>query len=199
MDLEIINYLNMSFRPVKLTTSVKDLKKLNYVNPFYSVIAETIDNIISIKFTSSYFMDSNEVQIYKKSEFLSLFRKLCCARDNNIIFSNYITEFSFFLLRKLKIYKIKHEYTFNLIGKNEDDIVEFDSLGDIPNRWMRMLYDFSNSKFISFTEYDKILSTPNDLINKKINDIDIQKIILEYSEILNRYIFNVKIYKGPKI
>ena len=147
---QIIKYLSESFRPIRITASRDDWRKLKYENNIFGVqtfydkcfeeyqTRENLNQIINLSFSACFY----NYYIYTKYMMHPLTYILALVNDQS-----------------------RHDFVIDIY--NEQNVpVTFDTKGMIPNRWIRMLADFG----LENAEIDENSIVSQQEINKIWND-----------------------------
>jgi len=186
MRKALISYLIEELKPIRITTTYKHWKNLNYNNHLFSIKSNTkrydwIKNKhldITFNYNSNFDYSPNkflyETSIVKLSELIDI--DIIGKREIEIYEPNpYGSEYK----------KIK-----DLPMINDNHEISLDSLGRIPSRWLKMIHDFSGLSFKidnnSSLKMDQFELNIEDKINRIKDDTLIKNFI--------KYAFNRRLY-----
>lgn len=114
----VFDYLISEFRPVRLLVNIEDITKINYSNAIFTV--KSVSNNLELEFN-----DHQKDSHHLKSPAVAFAQKL-------------LTEKEFKVRKHL-------ESKENIYGDKYN--IAFDTNGEVPLRWIKMIMDFSGIKF----------------------------------------------------
>lgn len=180
----IIKYLAESFKPIRITASRDDWRKLKYSNSIFGV---------------SVFYDESMLA-YQTKEILS--------QCTNLIFSasfyNYCVHKEYMLHPLTHILSLvndqsRHDFVIDIY--NEQNVpVTFDTKGMIPNRWIRMLADFGlanatidENSIVTQREINQIWTNRIDSLPKQV----IENIGHNFRIIMEQPRMSIRVIRAP--
>lgn len=119
----LFDYLISEFRPVRLLTNINNVNKINYSNAIFTV--KSVCDGLELEFN-----DHQKESHHLKSPAITFAQKLLPEKN--------------FKVRK-HLETTKNNY-------NSDYNIAFDTCGEVPLRWIKMILDFSGVKFRIDTE-----------------------------------------------
>lgn len=161
----VIKYLLEEFKPIRLISSVKNWRKLNYHNPLFSVKTDVNDYWLKALRTDQ--LIKMEQLAFNYAGGFNLMRSRfyqvpVVFLSNLLLDRNYIPKYGHIQ----NLFDIEnHKY-------NVDDAVAiYDTHGRMPSRWIKMICDFSGHDFTIDDKSDVNMAEHREFITNKISSI----------------------------
>lgn len=130
---QLITYFMEELQPIKISAPLREWKKLNYRNPLFTVQFDPEPKTLYFNYKTTHNTDN-----YYNTPIVSL---------TNLILGKYYLN--------TPVAKITYKSPY------DETILEYDTCGKMPSRWIKMIHDFSNVNFNleegTFEEQKKII------------------------------------------